>query len=388
MELQRLVSGAKLGDNDDFSALVRLYQRRLMASVQALVHNRDLAEDLVQEAFVKAWSGLTTLRNAEAFPAWLWSIARNLARSHCRADSEGELCFDDEDWAGHADYRSYDEEAGPLGVALSALNADQRLLVDLRHGAGLSLRQIGAVLGIPEPRVKSRLFTLRRKLQKAMGSPLPTDRPRFLEEKIMDKIATLRLGAHVFERLSLATQAGFTLAVLADQSLDEALLADIGRVDRGAEFLALYGTKLQLAELVGLLNHVDRFTECRLIEHLEVVAPAPAERLKQNFFVFEDVLCFDPLALRLLYATADPDLFVLALGGTEKRVKEHVLRALSEPQQSDLQARLAKADGDRKLVRAAQELVVHGIKALEQSGRLVFRRKGDLPEGEICCTAP
>ncbi len=204
----------------------------------------------------------------------------------------------------------------------------------------------------------------------------------------MDKIATLRLGAHVFERLSLAAQTDFARTVLAGASLSEALLAEMGRVDRGAEFLALYGTRLELGEMIGFLNYVDRFTECRLVEHLEAVAPIDAERLKQNFFVFEDVICFDPSAVRLLFQTADRDLFAVALGGTERKVKDHVLESLAPEERPDLETRLSHADGDRKLVRAAQELIVTGIKDLEQSGRLVLRRKGDLPSGEIFITAP
>jgi len=391
MELQRLVTGAKLGRSEDFGALVRLYQHRLLATVLTLVRDRHEAEDLVQEAFVRAWSRLGTLRHAEAFPTWLWAIARNLARTQGRVLARDGQRRDPSEPDDLADPRSaFDagELSGGWTAVAGSLTADQRLLVDLRHGAGLSLRQIGAVLGVPEQRVKSRLFAVRRKLERALGQRLPASPPTFLEEKIMDKIATLRLGAHVIERLSLAAQASFALAVLAEKSLDEALLAEIGRVDRGAEFLALYGTTLQLGELVGLMNYIDRFTEGRLIEHLEVVAPPEAERLKQNFFVFEDILCFDPPALRLLSQTADPNLLVQALGGTERRVQLHFLAVLDPPERTDWEARLGKVDGDRKLVRAAQELVVHGIKTLEQAGRLVLCRRGDVPDGEIIITAP
>ena len=48
MELQRLITGAKLGDNDDFGRLVHLFQSRLYASVLTVVKDRDTAEDVVQ----------------------------------------------------------------------------------------------------------------------------------------------------------------------------------------------------------------------------------------------------------------------------------------------------------------------------------------------------
>lgn len=173
MELQRLVTGAKLGNNDDFSALVRLYQRRLLISVQAVVRDRTLAEDVVQEAFVRAWSGLASLRNAEVFPAWLWSIARNLARTQYRKDAEQGAEFDVGELADPRSLTEADPVCGWEGL-MNGLTQEQRSLVELRHGVGLSLRQMGAVLGIPEKTVKSRLFSLRQKLKKTWDASVPT----------------------------------------------------------------------------------------------------------------------------------------------------------------------------------------------------------------------
>lgn len=384
-ELQRLVTGAKLGDDRAFGQLVRLYQVKLLSTVQAVVRDRDEAEDLVQETFLRAWKSLDSLREASAFPGWVGTIGRNLARSRLRSRSRDRLrTVDEPDLDRLSDPRT-GSGAGPTWGALAgALSADQRRLWDLRHGAGLSLREVGAVLGIPENRVKSRLFAVRRRLESVLRSGRL---PSVLEEKIMDKIQTLRLGAHVFERLSLAAQTELTLTVLAGEAFGQGLLASLGQTDRGAEFLALYGTRLALAELIGILNHVDRFTEARLVEHLEVQAPAEAERLKQNFFVFEDLLLFDSRALRLLGQTADRDLLVQALAGTERRVVLHVLGALDGADRADWELRIARADTDRRLVRAAQEQVIQGIKDLEQAGRLLLRRKGEVPDGEIYLTA-
>jgi flagellar motor switch protein FliG len=257
------------------------------------------------------------------------------------------------------------------------LPQQQRRLVELRHGAGLSLRQIGAVLGIPEQRVKSRLFTVRRKLQASLGT-WPELPPVFLEEKIMDKIQSWRLAAHVFERLSLAAQTEFARTVLSEQALSEALLVEVGRVDRGSEFLTLYGTKIGLPELIGILNQVDRFTETRLVGHLEVTSPPDAETIKQNMFVFEDLVLLDPSASALLAATSDPDVLAEALGGTAASIRQQILGGFSAEVQADLAGRLTNTDGDLWRVRAAQERIVNDVKDLEQTGRLRVRHSDEL----------
>jgi RNA polymerase sigma factor (sigma-70 family) len=380
MEIQRLVTGAKLGNHEDFAALVRLYQHRLVATLYALVRDHPLAEDLAQEAFLRAWETLASLRKAEAFPAWLWAIARNLGRTQCQARSrEQGQCTEGLDSDAHPDPRSLPGGWESLGVSswLASLPEQQRRLVELRHGAGLSLRQIGAVLGIPEQRVKSRLFTVRRKLQASLGT-WPELPPVFLEEKIMDKIQSWRLAAHVFERLSLAAQTEFARTVLSEQALSEALLAEVGRVDRGSEFLTLYGTKIGLPELIGILNQVDRFTETRLVGHLEVTSPPDAETIKQNMFVFEDLVLLDPSASALLAATSDPDVLAEALGGTAASIRQQILGGFSAEVQADLAGRLTNTDGDLWRVRAAQERIVNDVKDLEQTGRLRVRHSDEL----------
>jgi RNA polymerase sigma factor (sigma-70 family) len=364
-----------------------------------MVRDRHAAEELVQETFVRAWMRLASLRNASAFPSWLWSIGRNLARTRLRERQRDESdCEADMD--RHADPRSapgrhpveWDQSAWDR---LSAgLNRDQRLLLELRHVAGLSLREIGAVLGIPEQRVKSRLFSLRRRLAVQLREGLPRPLPHgtigsaaFLEETIMDIIQTQRLGAHVFMRLSLAIQSEMASQVIQGQSFGQSVLSAIGQVDRGPEFIAAYGATITLPELIGILNNVDRFTERRLVEHLEVVAPDQAERIKQNMFVFEDIVLFDPLAIRLLLREADPDIFVTALAGTEIKVRTHVLDALDEAGRRELGARLAGANSDFNLALAAQEAVVNCIKDLERTGKLRIYRPDELPEGQVLITA-
>lgn len=373
MELTPLVTAAKLGDSSAFAKLVRLHQARLVASLDRWTGDRAAAEDLAQEVLLTAWEKVASLREAEAFPGWLGAIARNRALAWRAGRSRGPQV----EGGDLVDRLPAAEpaEPGDLDRRLAGLPEAGRRLWRLRYEGGLSLRQTAAVLGIPEARVKSRLYELRRKLARPPRSGL------VLEEELMDKIEALKLGAHVVERLSLDDQVRWIRAALAGREGDEVFLAALGRVDRGAEYLALYGTRPGLGEIVGILNHVDRFTEHRLVTHLETHDPTAAEAVKANLFVFEDLVLFDPPALAALYGHCDPAVFAAGLSGVEAAEKARIADRMPADLRSDLDRRLAAADTGSWAVRAAQESVVAEVHELERTGRLKVVRDGGPPGG-------
>lgn len=402
MELQRLITGAKLGDNEDFGRLVHLFQSRLYTSVLAVVKDRDTAEDVVQEAFIRAWTELKSLKFAAAFPSWLWRIALNVSRTRLRQRiKEEKNVVRVENMDVHADGKVELMSESQFGMdtvqwagVLSSLKEDQRMLFELRFVASLSLRQIASVMNIGEGLVKSRLYELRQRIKKeqerAVLKPAATVRTKenlFLEEKIMDKIQALRLGAHVLERLSLFSQTNFAKAVIQNSNFDDETLTAIGSIDRGKEFLALYGAHITFPELTGILNHVDRFTEMRLIDHLENTSPEHAEKIKQNLFIFEDLICFDRSAVCILVSHTDRDIFAVAIKGTDTRTRNHILCNLEADKRKELEDNMLNADGGPNIIRAAQEAVINGIKDMEATGQLLVLRKGESENGEICITA-
>jgi RNA polymerase sigma factor (sigma-70 family) len=79
-----LIDASRRGDRAAFGQLVERYQRAVHAVVFSHVRDRALSDDLTQEAFIAAWRGLAELRDVARLPAWLCSIARNLARDACR----------------------------------------------------------------------------------------------------------------------------------------------------------------------------------------------------------------------------------------------------------------------------------------------------------------
>lgn len=397
MNILALVTSAKLGNNDDYGILVRHFQAPLLATLEGITKDRHSAEELVQESFVRAWLQLASLRNASAFPSWLWRIARNLAFTWLR-NEESDLADNDGDIDRHPDPRPRDPAqispwfAGNWELLCQGLDPGERTLLELRYAAGISLNEIALVLQIPEQRVKGRLFRIRKRLARTVSGSWPRPAhynakvPVFLKERIMNVIDSQKLGSHVFMRLSLAMQEDLARSVIAGKALGPQVLAAIGQVDRGAEFLTRYGTQFTLAELIGILNNVDRFTEMRLVEDLERIAPADAEAIKQNMFVFEDFVLFDPAAIRVMVEESDQDILATALAGTDSSTRQHIVSALDDHSRAALEKRIAACHGGFNLALAAQEAIVNGVKDLENSGRLLIRRKDDKPDGEIIIT--
>src|SRR3954471_18850778 len=83
------------GDRDAFEMIIRANSRQLFAIAYGVLQNRAEAEDVVQDAFLKAWKSRWRVREPEKFPAWLATIARNRARDVARRRPAGDPLVDD-----------------------------------------------------------------------------------------------------------------------------------------------------------------------------------------------------------------------------------------------------------------------------------------------------
>jgi RNA polymerase sigma-70 factor (ECF subfamily) len=161
----------------DATALAELYQRylaRIYRFVRPRCNSADEAADLTQHIFLKMAEALPRYRERGIpFAAWLFRIARNAAIDHARRhrptvpwDSLADAAAPD-DVEGFVLIR---EVRGRIGALLSELSADERELLSLRFAAGLSSREIAAVVGGSEAAVKKRLTrTIQRLKERSNG---------------------------------------------------------------------------------------------------------------------------------------------------------------------------------------------------------------------------
>ena len=178
---ERLVELALDGDEGAFGVLVRRYQRRLTAFLSQLVGDIELARELSQEAFVRAWSALERFDPRYRFSTWLFRIAHNLGIDQLRrrrlqttplyrTDSEGhevEVVVPDldKDPLGHLENRAL---AAEFRQVIDGLRPEYRELVLLRHFAGLSYQEIADFMEMPLGTVKNKLFRAHSVLRKAL----------------------------------------------------------------------------------------------------------------------------------------------------------------------------------------------------------------------------
>ena len=178
-----LVHASKNGDIAAFEELVKRHDRKLLRIAQHITHNREDSQDVVQEAFLKAFQNLAEFREESQFSTWLIRITVNqslMKQRKQRAISEVSLDegFEAEgdvlpkevaDWAPNPEqlYRA-SELRQILAKALGELRLTSRAVFVLRDIEGLSTDQTAEVLGLSQAAVKARLWRARLQLRESL----------------------------------------------------------------------------------------------------------------------------------------------------------------------------------------------------------------------------
>jgi RNA polymerase sigma factor (sigma-70 family) len=197
MDLEPLVHRAQAGDIKAFVELIRGYQHLAFGSALALVHDLQQAEDVVQEAFLAAWSALPKLAEAAAFPGWLRGIVRHqayrvLRRRHLEAaplDEASEVVSE----APTPDRRlEQRREAAAALAAITELPEPLREPATLFYVHECSHQDIAVFLGIPATTVNNRLHRARSMLQQRIPTMTEnTLRPHGLSDDFANRIGRL-----------------------------------------------------------------------------------------------------------------------------------------------------------------------------------------------------
>jgi RNA polymerase sigma-70 factor, ECF subfamily len=179
-----LVDAARKGDIGAFESLVKRYDRNVFRIAQHITQNREDAEDVVQDAFLKAYQNLGQFQGQSKFYTWLVRIAVNEALMRLRKrKTDKTVSMDDEveteegsmprefaDWSPDPEQQFRQSELNDiLARSIQGLPSSFRTVFALRDVEGLSTEETAEMLGLSVPAVKSRLLRARLQLRERLS---------------------------------------------------------------------------------------------------------------------------------------------------------------------------------------------------------------------------
>ncbi len=174
-----LVARACQGDQEAFRLIFERYSRPLISFIYDQVSNRELAEELTQETFVRAYRGLHTLRTETKLSTWLFGIAKNVARESLRArvrddrhvDLEDKLVLNLSDRGPVPVKQLLNKELNEvIQNSLALLDEDKRLVFTLKVFQQCSYEEIAEITGFSVPKLKTDLHRARTEMRRRVGS--------------------------------------------------------------------------------------------------------------------------------------------------------------------------------------------------------------------------
>jgi len=179
---QVLVNRVKQGDKAAFDVLVLKYQHKIVKLVMRYVRDPEEAQDVAQEAFLKAYRALPAFRGDSAFYTWLYRIAINTAKNYLVAQRRRPLDYeldlqDPEQYDMHGRLKESDtpeglilsdEIRGAVNKAIGNLPDDLRTAIILRELEGMSYEEIAQTMECPVGTVRSRIFRAREAIDKRL----------------------------------------------------------------------------------------------------------------------------------------------------------------------------------------------------------------------------
>ena len=180
---EELISRARRGDDEAFRLIFERYGRPIISFIFDMVGQRDLAEELTQETFVRAYKNIGGLRDETKLSTWLFGIAKNVARESIRSKykDDSKVGIDDDRVMELSDNNLLPDGAllnkelnGVIQSALGALDEDKRLVFSLKVFQQRSYEEIAEITGFSIPKLKTDLHRarteMRRRLRPYLGA--------------------------------------------------------------------------------------------------------------------------------------------------------------------------------------------------------------------------
>ena len=179
---QELIARIRNGDDEAFRLIFDRYIRPVISFIYDMIGQRDLAEELAQETFVRAYKGIQSLKDDTKLSTWLFGIAKNVAREHLRSrlrdhnkvEMENDSVIELSDKELLPDGQLLNKELNRvIDEALSTLDEDRREVFTLKVFHQRSYEEIAEITGFSIPKLKTDLHRaraeVRRRIQPYLG---------------------------------------------------------------------------------------------------------------------------------------------------------------------------------------------------------------------------
>jgi RNA polymerase sigma-70 factor (ECF subfamily) len=181
---QKLITEALSGDQKAYKKLLEQYKTPVFHVIFKIVHNKEEADDLVQETFMKAFCSLATYKKEYRFTTWLYKIAANSSIDFLRKrkleafsldepvetkDGERGMELPDLTYSPEKDF-SYKQKLFSIDQAIDSLPKKYKEVIVYRHKQDKPYEEIAEILKIPVGTVKARIFRARELLKKKLKS--------------------------------------------------------------------------------------------------------------------------------------------------------------------------------------------------------------------------
>jgi len=172
-EIADAVRAVRAGDTQAYATIVKRFQEPLMTLCTALLRNRHAAEELAQDALVRAYERLDRFDVREPMKPWLFKIAYRLAqegwrarsRETARQEAAATMRAENRDDSGPAERLFADERSEMLWQAVSELPMGERTAVLLYYRESLTVNEVAGAMGVSPGTVKTHLFRARSRIQ-------------------------------------------------------------------------------------------------------------------------------------------------------------------------------------------------------------------------------
>ncbi|MDR1115537.1 MAG: RNA polymerase sigma factor [Tannerella sp.] len=166
------VEKTRLGESDCFAPLLERYSAQVFSLIIKIVGNREDAEELTQDVFVKAFHSLSSFREDCSFSTWIYRIAYNMAVSSTRRKKMEIMPIDENLISGFPDEPDgmlsgtvdSEERLVHLELALKQLTPEERAMIMFFYKDDKSMEEIAIITGLTETNVKTKIFRIRKKL--------------------------------------------------------------------------------------------------------------------------------------------------------------------------------------------------------------------------------